>query len=80
MNNYPDTKNEAFQAVLLSPNAYHQLLDEITDAHLLAIAMSRITEAPPSSFIPADQLYAELGITKEELDKIDLTDSELFMR
>lgn len=79
MNNYPDTKNEAFQAVLLSPNAYHQLLDEITDAHLLAIDMSRITEAPPSSFIPADQQYAELGITQEEPDKIDLADSELFM-
>ena len=63
-------KNNTAECVLLSPDEYIQLIDEVNDARLLTMAANRMAKADPSSFIPADQLYADMGITQADLDEI----------
>lgn len=69
-------KNNTAECVLLSPDEYIQLMDEVNDARLLTMASSRMAKADPSSFVPADQLYAEMGITQADLDEIGEVDIE----
>ena len=69
-------KNNTAECVLLSPDEYIQLIDEVNDARLLTMATARIAKANPSSFVPADQLYAEMGITQTDLDEIGEVDIE----
>ena len=61
-------KNNAAECVLLSPEEYMRLIDEVNDARLLSLASARMAKAEPSAFIPAEQLYEELGITQDALD------------
>lgn len=49
-------KNNTAECVLMSPEEYIQLIDELNDARLLTMATTRITKANPSSFISANQL------------------------
>lgn len=69
-------KNNTAECVLLSPDEYLRLIDEVNDARLLTIANERMMNAKSDSFIPADQLYREMGITQEDLDSIDEVDIE----
>lgn len=69
-------KNNTAECVLLSPDEYIQLIDEVNDARLLTMATARMAKANPSSFVPADQLYAEMGITQADLDEIGEVDIE----
>lgn len=69
-------KNNTAECVLLSPDEYIQLIDEVNDARLLTMANTRMAKADPSSFVPADQLYAEMGITQTDLDEIGEVDIE----
>lgn len=69
-------KNNAAECVLLSPDEYIQLIDEVNDARLLSIATSRMAKTTADSFVPADQLYAEMGITQADLDEIGEVDIE----
>ncbi len=69
-------KNNTAESVLLSPDEYIRLIDEVNEARLLTMATARMAKADPSSFVPADQLYAELGITREELDELGEVDIE----
>lgn len=61
-------KNNAAECVLLSPEEYMRLIDEVNDARLLSLASARMAKAEPSAFIPAEQLYEEFGITQDALD------------
>lgn len=47
------------------------LSDEVNDAKLLALASERMVKADPAMFVPAEHLYAELGITQDDLDAVD---------
>lgn len=69
-------KNNTAECVLLSPDEYLRLMDEVNDARLLAMATARMAKADPSSFVPADRLYAEMGITQADLDAIGEVDIE----
>ena len=69
-------KNNTAECVLLSPDEYIQLIDEVNDARLLTMATARMAKANPSSFVPADQLYAEMGITQADLEEIGVVDIE----
>lgn len=69
-------KNNTAECVLLSPDEYIQLIDEVNDARLLIMATTRMAKADPSSFVPADQLHAEMGITQADLDEIGEVDIE----
>lgn len=69
-------KNNAAECVLLSPDEYIRLMDEVNDARLLTMATARMEKANPASFVPADRLYAEMGITQADLDEIGEVDIE----
>jgi len=61
-------KNNAAECVLLSPDEYLRLIDEVNDARMLHIAAERMAHYDPSTAIPADEVYKTLGITKEDID------------
>lgn len=63
-------KNNTAECVLLAPDEYISLMDEVNDARLLAVAAERIQHFDPASVISADELYKDLGITKEDLDAV----------
>lgn len=69
-------KNNAAECVLMSPDEYIRLIDEVNDARLLTMASARMAKANPASFVPADSLYEEMGITQEDLDAIGEVDIE----
>ncbi|MDE6835243.1 MAG: type II toxin-antitoxin system Phd/YefM family antitoxin [Ruminococcus sp.] len=60
-------KNNTPECVLLSPQEYIRLIEEINDARLLAVASERMKNYDPSENIPDDEVQHELGITDEEL-------------
>ena len=61
-------KNNAAECVLLSPDEYIRLMDEVNDARLMTIAAQRMEKFDPAKTVSGDELYSEIGITKEELD------------
>lgn len=69
-------KNNTPECVLLSPQEYVKLLEEINDARLLAVASERMKNYDPSDNIPADEVQRELGITDEELDGFEEVEFE----
>lgn len=69
-------KNNAAECVLLSPEEYMRLVDEVNDARLLTLASERMEKAEPAAFIPAKHLYGELGISQADLDAVGEVDIE----
>lgn len=69
-------KNNTAECVLLSPDEYIRLMDEVNDARLLSMATARMAKTDPASFIPAEQLYTEMGITQADIDEIGEVDIE----
>lgn len=63
-------KNNAAECVLMAPNEYIKLMDEVNDARLLSLANERMQNFDSSNLISAEELYKELGITKEDLDAV----------
>jgi len=63
-------KNNAAECVLMSPNEYVKLMDEVNDARLLGLANERMHNFDPSNLISSENLYKELGITIEDLEAI----------
>lgn len=61
-------KNNAAECVLLSPEEYIRLIDEVNDARLLSIATERMANCTPATAIPGDEVYKNLGITQEDID------------
>ena len=55
------------ECVLISADDYHRLLDEANNSRLLAMAKQRMEKITSDSFVSADALYEELGITQEDL-------------
>lgn len=68
-------KNNTAECVLLSPDEYVRLMDEINDARLLAIATERMAHYDPSTVISGDEMNRRLSITDEDLagyDEVEL--------
>ena len=63
-------KNNSAECVLMSPDEYVKLMDEVNDARLLSIANERMQNFNPANLISSEVLYKELGITEEDLDTI----------
>ena len=63
-------KNNSAECVLMSPDEYVKLMDEVNDARLLSIANERMQNFNPANLISSEDLYKELGITEEDLDTI----------
>ena len=63
-------KNNSAECVLLSPDEYIKLMDEVNDARLLSIANERMQNFNPANLISGEDLYEELGITEDDLEAI----------
>ena len=63
-------KNNIAECVLLSPEEYVKIMDEVNDARLLSLANERMQNFNSANLIPSEALYKELGITKDDLDAI----------
>ena len=63
-------KNNSAECVLLSPEEYVKIMDEVNDARLLSLANERMQNFNSENLISSETLYKELGITKEDLDAI----------
>ena len=61
-------KNTAAECVLLSPDEYLRLIDEVNDARLLSLATERMANFDPAATVSAEALYKELGISQEDMD------------
>ena len=63
-------KNNAAECVLLSPDEYLRLIDEVNDARLLSLATERMANFDPAATVSAEALYKELGISQEDMDTV----------
>ncbi len=69
-------KNNAPECILMSPDEYIKLMDEVNDARLLALATERMSNLNASKLIPAEDVYRDLGITKEDIEGFDEVEIE----
>lgn len=69
-------KNNTPECVLLSPDEYVKLIDEINDARLLALAVQRMENFNPENTIPENQVMEHLGITDDDLADFDEVEFE----
>lgn len=60
-------KNNTPECVLLSPEEYLHLMDEVNDAKLAALAAERMQHFDPAATIPAEEVYRSHGITEADL-------------
>ena len=63
-------KNNVAECVLLSPDEYVRLMDEVNDARLLAVAAERMSSFDPAKLISEEEMDRKLGITEKELDSV----------
>lgn len=61
-------KNNAAECVLMAPEEYIRLMDEVNDARLLTLANQRMAHSGPAAAISCEDVYSSLGITKDALD------------
>lgn len=69
-------KNNAAECVLLSPEEYVRLMDEVNDARLLATATERMAHYDPSALISEEEMNRRLGVTAADLADFDEVDIE----
>ena len=69
-------KNNAAECVLLSPDEYVKLMNEVNDARLLALATERMASFDATSAIPEAEVLKELGITADDLSDADKVEIE----
>lgn len=65
-------KNNAAECVLLSPEEYVSLMDEVNDARLLAVASERMANFNPDTLVSQDEVDHEFGFTAEDLNGIEV--------
>lgn len=64
-------KNNSPECVLLSPEEYIHLLDEVNDARLLATATQRMSAFNPSTVISQEQVDREFGFSPADYEETD---------
>lgn len=69
-------KNNVAECVLLSPDEYIRLMDEVNEARLLALATERMAHFDSATTVSAEDVYSALGITKEDIDAYDEVEFE----
>lgn len=68
-------KNNTAECVLLSPDMYVKLMDELNDMRLMALANQRMSNSDPATWISDEEMNRRLAISKEVLD--DFEDVEI---
>ena len=69
-------KNNTAECVLLSPEEYVRIMEELNDARLLSTAVDRMATYNPNNLISEEEMDRRLGITDEELDSVGEVDFE----
>ena len=69
-------KDNEPECVLISPEEYLQLMDELEDAKLLAIAQERLAHFDPAALVPAEEVWKEAGLTEEDLSDFENVEIE----
>ena len=69
-------KNNSPECVLLSPDEYVHIMEELNDARLLALAEERMRSYDPSTLVSEDEMDRRLGITEEEMARAGEVDFE----
>lgn len=69
-------KNNIAECVLLSPEEYIQLMDEVNDARLLAMASERMSHFDPSTTISGEEMNRRIGVTDSDLEGFDEVEIE----
>ena len=63
-------KNNVAEGVILSPEEYTQLIDELADAQLEIEALRRLSEIDETTeLIPHSEVLRSLGLTESDLDE-----------
>ncbi len=63
-------KNNMAECVLVAPDEYVALMDELEDARLLAIANARLATFNPDRTISSDDFWRDFDITQEDLESV----------
>ena len=63
---YVVMKNNSAECVLMSPEEYVRLMDEVNDARLLAEASARMTHFDPAKLLSDHQIDEALGLSPED--------------
>ena len=66
-------KNNTAECVLLSPEEYVRLMDELNDARLLAVASEHYD---PSKLISEEEMNRRLGVTEDDLKDFESVEIE----
>ena len=61
-------KNNAAECVLLSPQEFLDLMEEVNDARLLTIASKRLENHDPAAIVSLDEMQNRFGVTDEDLE------------
>lgn len=69
-------KNNSAECVLLSPEEYLSLMDEVNDARLMTIAAERMKNANINTMIPEAELNRQLGISEKDLSDFEEVELE----
>lgn len=64
-------KNNTAECVLMSPDEYVSLMDELCDLRLITLAEERLAHTKPDEWISHDEMLKRLNITQEELDAME---------
>lgn len=65
-------KNNKPACILISPSQYENLMEMLSDYILHTEAELRMTNNNPEENMTQDDMMKELGITREELDAVDV--------
>ncbi|MBO5637919.1 MAG: type II toxin-antitoxin system Phd/YefM family antitoxin [Acidaminococcaceae bacterium] len=64
-------KNNVAECVLMAPEQYLALMDEVNDARLLAIAIERTQNISTDTLISEEESNRRIGIAEEDLKGFD---------
>ena len=69
-------KNNVAEAVIVPPDEYVQIMDNLNDYYLLTMAVERIGNFDPSKLISLEEMDKRLGISESDLNGQDEVDFE----
>lgn len=65
-------KNNAAECVLLAPDEYIRLMDEVNDARLLAVATERMAHYDPLLTLSQEEMDREIGMTLSDYEDAEV--------
>ena len=69
-------KNNAAECVLLSPDEYVRLMNEVNDARLITLAANRLSNFDSDSVINEEEMNQKLGVKPEDLKNFEEVELE----